>query len=71
MNFIKLISIAGNTYIVNLNNIAYIKPYANGTRATIYFIAIYTNDDWMDDGLTIDEESTAKLLRYLGTETIL
>ncbi len=71
MNFIKLKSVAGSTYIVNLNDIAYVKPYQGDTRASIYFISVETDDSWMHEGLVIDEESTEKLLRYIGTETIL
>lgn len=71
MNFIKLTSVAGTTYIVNLNAIAYVKPYHDNTHACIYFATVETDEDWMRDGLTLDEESTKRLLRYLGTETIL
>ena len=71
MNFIKLTSIAGTVYIVNIDNIAYVRPYHDNTRATVYFITVETNDDWMHDGLVLDEESTKRLLRHLGTETIL
>lgn len=71
MNFIKLTSVAGTVYIVNVDNIAYVRPYHDNTRATIYFKAVETNDDWMHDGLTLDEKSSERLLRYLGTETIL
>lgn len=71
MNYIKLTSVTGTTYIVNLNAIAYIKPYHDNSRACIYFISVETDDSWMREGVTIDEESTEKLLRYIGTETIL
>lgn len=71
MNFIKLTSVAGTVYIINIDNIAYVRPYHDGSRATIYFTAVESNDDWMHDGLVLDEESTKRLLRHLGTETIL
>ena len=71
MNFIKLTSIAGTVYIVNIDNIAYIRPYHDNSRATIYFTVVETDDDWMHDGLILDEESSKRLLRHLGTETIL